>query len=140
MASESTLAIIKPDAVAANNIGNILTIIEGKKFSIKKAEILRLSKQKAEGFYAIHSDKPFFSNLTDFMSSGPIFVMVLDGEHAIKRWRQTMGATNPAEAGPGTVRKLYGTSIERNATHGSDGPQTAAFEISYFFPGYKMAK
>jgi len=140
MASESTLAIIKPDAVAANNIGNILTIIEGKKFFIKKAEILRLSKQKAEGFYAIHSDKPFFSNLTDFMSSGPIFVMVLDGEHAIKRWRQTMGATNPAEAGPGTVRKLYGTSIERNATHGSDGPQTAAFEISYFFPGYKMAE
>ena len=140
MASESTLAIIKPDAVAANNIGNILTIIEGKKFSIKKAEILRLSKQKAEGFYAIHSDKPFFSNLTDFMSSGPIFVMVLDGEHAIKRWRQTMGATNPAEADLGTVRKLYGTSIERNATHGSDGPQTAAFEISYFFPGYKMAK
>ena len=140
MASERTLAIIKPDAVVANNIGNILAIIEGKKFSIKKAEMLRLSKQKAEGFYAIHSDKPFFSNLTDFMSSGPIFVMVLDGKHAIQRWRETMGATNPAEAGPGTVRNLYGTSIERNATHGSDGPQTAAFEISYFFPGYKMVE
>ena len=138
MASERTLAIIKPDAVAAHNIGNILAIIEGKKFSIKKAEMLRLSKQKAEGFYGIHSDKPFFSNLTDFMSSGPIFVMVLDGEYAIQRWRETMGATNPAEASPGTVRKLYGTSIERNSTHGSDGPQTAAFEISYFFPGYKM--
>lgn len=140
MVSENTLAIIKPDAVAANNIGNILTIIEGKKFSIKKAEMLRLSKQKAEGFYAIHSDKSFFSNLTDFMSSGPILVMVLEGEHAIKRWRETMGATNPAEADLGTVRKLYGTSIERNATHGSDGPETATFEISYFFPGYAMAK
>ncbi len=140
MAAERTLAIIKPDAVAANNIGNILTILENKKFTIKKAQMLRLSKRRAEGFYATHYGKSFFSDLTDFMSSGPILVMVLEGDKAITRWRESMGVTNPAEAAPGTIRKLYGTSVERNATHGSDGVQTAAFEISYFFPGYEMAE
>ena len=138
MAKEKTLAIIKPDAVAASHVGDILKIIEGNPLRILAAKMIRLTKAEAEGFYAVHRDKPFFSSLTDFMSSGPALVLVLEGESAILRWREVMGATNPAQAAPGTIRKLYGSSIEHNSTHGSDAPETAAFEISYFFPGYEL--
>lgn len=130
--SEKTLAIIKPDAVKKRVIGKIMSRIEDEGFSIHELRMRSLTKEDAEGFYAVHRDKKFFSDLTDFMSSGPIVTMVLERENAIKHWRAVMGATNPAEADPGTIRRNYGFSIERNATHGSDAPETAAFEIDYF--------
>ena len=130
--SEKTLAIIKPDAVKKRVIGKIMSRIEDEGFSIHGLRMRSLTKEDAEGFYAVHRDKIFFSDLTDFMSSGPIVTMVLERENAIKHWRAVMGATNPAEAAPGTIRRNYGFSIERNATHGSDAPETAAFEIDYF--------
>ena len=134
MATERTLTIIKPDAVAAGHVGEIIKMFEANRFAIVAARLVNLSKKEAEGFYAVHRGKPFFESLTKFMSSGRALVMVLEGENAIARLREVMGATNPAHAAPGTVRKLYATSIERNAVHGSDGPETAAFEIGYFFP------
>ncbi|PYV09246.1 MAG: nucleoside-diphosphate kinase [Acidobacteria bacterium] len=134
MATERTLTIIKPDAVAAGHVGDIIKMFEANRFAIVAARLVNLSKKEAEGFYAVHRGKPFFESLTKFMSSGRALVMVLEGENAIARLREVMGATNPAHAAPGTVRKLYATSIERNAVHGSDGPETAAFEIGYFFP------
>ena len=130
--SEKTLAIIKPDAVKKRVIGKIMSRIEDEGFSIHGLRMRSLTKEDAEGFYAVHRDKKFFSDLTDFMSSGPIVTMVLERVNAIKHWRAVMGATNPAEAAPGTIRRNYGFSIERNATHGSDAPETAAFEIDYF--------
>jgi len=139
MAIERTLTIIKPDAVAAGHIGDIIRIFESNQLRIKAARLVLLSRQEAEGFYAVHRGKGFFESLTTFMSSGPALAMVLEGDGAIARLRQLMGATNPAQAAPGTIRKLYAQDIEHNAVHGSDAPETAAFEISYFFPGIELA-
>jgi len=138
MALERTLTIIKPDAVAAGHIGDIIKIFEANQFKIVAARLVKLTKKEAEGFYAVHRTKGFFASLTNFMSSGSALVMVLEGENAILRLREVMGATNPANAAPGTIRKLYAASIESNAVHGSDAPETAAFEIGYFFPGIEL--
>ena len=138
MGTERTLTIIKPDAVAAEHVGDIIKIFEASQFMIVAARLVRLSKKEAEGFYAVHRSKGFFESLTNFMSSGSALVMVLEGENAIARLREVMGATNPANAAPGTIRKLYATSIEHNAVHGSDAPETAAYEIGYFFPGVAL--
>lgn len=135
---ERTLTIIKPDAVAAGHIGDIIKIFEANQLKVKAARLVNLSKKEAEGFYAVHRGKGFFESLTTFMSSGPALVMVLEGDGAIARLRQLMGATNPANADEGTIRKLYAENIEHNAVHGSDAPETAAFEISYFFPGIEL--
>ncbi|MBI2833099.1 MAG: nucleoside-diphosphate kinase [Acidobacteria bacterium] len=136
---ERTLAIIKPDAVARRIAGRILQRIEEAGLQIRAMRLVRLSKVEAEGFYAVHRERPFFPGLTEFMSSGPAIVLVLEGEEAIGRWRRLMGATDPATADGGTIRKDFGSSIERNATHGSDAPETAAFEVGYFFPGIELA-
>lgn len=138
MSIERTLTIIKPDAVEAGRAGDIIKMFETNRFKIVAARLVKLSQSEAEGFYAVHRGKGFFPSLTAFMSSGAALVMVLEGENAIARLREVMGATNPAHAAPGTIRKLYATSIERNAVHGSDAPETAAFEISYFFPGIEL--
>ncbi len=138
MATQRTLTIIKPDAVAAGHIGDIIKILESNQFKIVAARLVNLSKKEAEGFYAVHRSKGFFESLTGFMSSGSALVMVLEGENIIARLREVMGATNPANAAPGTIRKLYATNIERNCVHGSDAPETAAYEIGYFFPGIAL--
>jgi nucleoside-diphosphate kinase len=135
MAVERTLAIIKPDAVGRGLTGEILSRVHAAKFHIVAIKSLRLTKAEAEGFYAVHRERPFFKDLTEFMSSGKLIAMVLERENAISHWRDTMGATDPAKAAPGTIRKELGTSIQNNCTHGSDAGQTAAFEIAYFFPG-----
>jgi nucleoside-diphosphate kinase len=135
MSIERTLAIIKPDAMEAGHAGDIIRIFEANRFKMVAARLINVTKQEAEGFYAVHRGKGFFASLTAFMSSGPALVMVLEGEDIIARLREVMGATNPAHAAPGTIRKLYATNVERNAVHGSDAPETAAFEIAYFFPG-----
>ena len=135
---ERTFAIIKPDAVASGKAGQILARIEAAGFGVRAMRLQHLTKKEAEGFYAVHRERPFFSGLTDFMSSGPCILLALDAPDAIKAWRATMGATDPAKAEPGTLRKEFGTSIERNATHGSDAPETAAFELGYFFRGLEM--
>ena len=136
---ERTFAIIKPDAVERNLSGKILTKIEEAGFRIVGMKKIHLSKAQAEGFYYVHKERPFFGSLTDFMSSGPIFPMVLEKENAIADLRKLMGATNPANAEEGTIRKKFAGSIEENAIHGSDGEETAAFEIGYFFAGYELA-
>jgi nucleoside-diphosphate kinase len=133
--TERTLAIIKPDAVERHLAGKIIHRIEDEGFQIRAMRLFRLSKEQAEGFYAVHRERPFFKSLTEFMSSGPAIVMVLEAPDAIKKWRTLMGATDPAKADAGTLRKEFAQSIERNATHGSDAPDTAAYEIGYFFPG-----
>jgi nucleoside-diphosphate kinase len=138
MPTERTFAIIKPDAVNARNAGRILARIEDAGFTIRAMRLTHLSKQDAEGFYAVHKARPFFGSLTDFMSSGPCIVMALEAPDAIARWRALMGATDPAKAEPGTLRKEFGASIENNATHGSDAPETAAFELGYFFRGMEL--
>jgi len=138
MAIERTLTIIKPDAVAAGHIGDIIKIFEASQFKIVAARLVKLTKKEADGFYAVHHGKGFFESLTIFMSSGSALVIVLEGENAILRLREVMGATNPANAAPGTIRKLYAASIESNAVHGSDAPETAAFEIAYFFSGLEL--
>jgi nucleoside-diphosphate kinase len=138
MTTERTLAIIKPDAVRAGKSGPILTRIEEAGFSIRAMRLARLSKHEAEGFYAVHRARPFFGSLTDFMSSGPCVLIALEAPGAIQKWRALMGATDPAKAEPGTLRKEFGTSIEYNATHGSDAPDTAAFELGYFFRGMEL--
>ena len=130
---ERTLSIIKPDAVQKNVVGEILARFERAGLKIIAAKLLQLSKAEAQGFYAVHKERPFFDSLTTFMSSGPILVSVLEGQDAIQANRRLMGATNPAEAEPGTIRKDFATDIEKNAVHGSDGPDTARQEISYFF-------
>jgi nucleoside-diphosphate kinase len=135
---QRTLAIIKPDAVAARHTGAIIQRIEEAGFQIRAMRLTELSKQQAEGFYAVHRDKPFFGQLAAFMSSGPVVVLALEAQDAIIKWRALMGATNPEKADHGTIRKEFGSSIERNATHGSDGPETAAFEIGYFFAGIEL--
>ena len=136
--SERTLAIIKPDAVAKGVAGQILARIEQAGFTVRGMRLTHLSKREAEGFYAVHSARPFFGSLTDFMSSGPCVVLCLEAPDAIKKWRTLMGATDPAKADAGTLRKEFGGSIEYNATHGSDAPETAAFEIGYFFRGMEI--
>jgi nucleoside-diphosphate kinase len=139
MPTERTLTIIKPDAVAAGHVGDIIKIFEANGFKIVAARLVNLSKKQAEGFYAVHRGKPFFESLTTFMSSDRELVMVLEGENVISRLREVMGATNPAQAAAGTIRKLFASSIERNAVHGSDASETAAYEIGYFFPGVDLA-
>ena len=138
MALERTFAIIKPDAVAANQQGEILSRIHKAGFSIVAIKSMRLTKEEAGGFYAVHKSRPFFGELTDFMCSVNIFAMVLEGEGAISKWRDTMGATDPKKAAPGSIRHDLGTSIGNNVTHGSDAPETAAFEIGYFFSGLEL--
>lgn len=133
MSTEQTLSIIKPDAVRKNHIGKIIARFEAAGLTIATARMTRLTKQEAEGFYAVHRQRPFFESLTTFMSSGPIVVMVLEGYNAIQKNRELMGATNPAEAAAGTIRKDFAESIEANAVHGSDGAETAREEIAYFF-------
>jgi nucleoside-diphosphate kinase len=135
---ERTLAIIKPDAVARQLTGPIIQRIEAAGFTIRAMRLVRLSSRDAEGFYAVHRERPFFGSLTAFMSSGPAVVLALEAEGAIARWRELMGATDPAKAVPGTIRRDFGSSIEKNATHGSDAPETAAFELGYFFPGVEL--
>jgi len=130
---EKTLAIIKPDAVKKKVVGKIIQRIEDEGFKISGLKMLLLTKEDAQGFYAVHKDKHFYDSLTDFMSSGEILIMVLEREDAISHWREVMGATDPALADPGTLRQMYGFSVERNATHGSDSPQTAEWEIDYFY-------
>jgi nucleoside-diphosphate kinase len=135
---ERTLAIIKPDAVERRLVGRIIQRIEESGFQIRAMRRVHLSKSDAEGFYAVHRQRPFFASLTAFMSSGPAVVMVLEAEGAIKTWRTLMGATDPAKADAGTLRKEFAESIERNATHGSDAADTAAYEIGYFFAGIDL--
>lgn len=136
--TERTLAIIKPDAVERHLIGKIIQRIEDERFQIRAMRRVQLSRKEAEGFYAVHRERPFFKSLTEFMSSGAAVVMVLEAPDAIKKWRTLMGATDPAKADGGTLRKEFAQSIERNATHGSDAPETAAFEIGYFFAGIEL--
>jgi nucleoside-diphosphate kinase len=136
--TERTLAIIKPDAAERGLAGKIIQRIEDEGFQIRAMRRVSLSKPQAEGFYAVHRERPFFGSLTAFMSSGPAIVLVLEAPDAIKKWRTLMGATDPAKADPGTLRKEHAQSIERNATHGSDAPETAAYEIGYFFPGIDL--
>ena len=138
--TERTLAIIKPDAVERRLAGKIIQRIEDEGFQIRAMRLVSLSKREAEGFYAVHRERPFFSSLTTFMSSGPAIVLALEAPDAIKKWRTLMGATDPAKADAGTLRKQFGSSIENNATHGSDAPETAAFELGYFFPGVEFAR
>ena len=135
---ERTLAIIKPDAVLRHVAGKIISRIEDAGFQIRAMRRLQLSKRQAEGFYAVHRERPFFTSLTEFIASGPAIVVVLEAPDAIRKWRTLMGATDPAKADSGTLRKEFAQSIERNATHGSDAPETAAFEIGYFFPGIDL--
>ena len=138
LAIERTLAIIKPDAVGRGLAGEILSRIHKAGFAIVAVKSVRLTKSEAEGFYAVHRERGFFGELTDFMSSGKVVVLVLEAEGGIARWRDTMGATDPAKASPGSIRRDLGTSIGSNCTHGSDAPETAAFETSYFFAGYEL--
>ena len=136
--TERTFAIIKPDAVERRVAGKIIQRIEDEGFQIRAMKRVRLSTSEAEGFYAVHRGKGFFGSLTTFMSSGPAIVLALEAPDAIKKWRTLMGATDPAKADPGTIRKEFGQSIERNATHGSDAPETAVYEIGYFFSGIEL--
>ena len=135
-----TFAIIKPGAVRARVAGPIIQRIEDEGFQIRAMRLVSLTKREAEGFYAVHRERPFFSSLTTFMSSGPAVVLALEAPDAIKKWRTLMGATDPAKADAGTLRKQFGASIEHNATHGSDAPETAACELGYFFPGVEFAR
>jgi nucleoside-diphosphate kinase len=137
---ERTFAIIKPDAVRARVAGRIIQRIEDEGFQIRAMRLVNLSKPEAEGFYSVHRERPFFPSLTAFMSSGPAVVLALEAPDAIRKWRSLMGATDPAKAESGTLRKEFGASIENNATHGSDAPETAAFELSYFFPGIEFTR
>lgn len=138
MAIERTFAIIKPDAVGRGLAADILARIQKAGFAIRAIKSLRLTREEAEGFYAVHRERSFFGELTAFMSSGKVIVIALEAEGAIAKWRETMGATDPAKAAPGTIRRDFGTSIQNNCTHGSDAPETAAFELSYFFAGHEL--
>jgi nucleoside-diphosphate kinase len=135
---ERTLAIVKPDGVGRGLIGEVLARIEKNQMAIAAMKMLHMSQAQAEGFYAVHREKPFFESLTGFMCSGPCVVMVLTGENIIARWRELMGATNYKEAAEGTIRREFATDIEKNVVHGSDAPETAAFEISYFFNRFEI--
>ena len=135
---ERTFAIIKPDAVERGLAGKILARVEEAGYTIRAMRKQHLTRQEAEGFYAVHKERPFFGELTTFMSSGPCVLLALEAPSAINKWRETMGVTDPAKAAPGTMRKDFGESIGRNATHGSDAPETAAFELGYFFRGMEL--
>lgn len=137
---QRTFSIIKPDAVRKKASGDILRMLEEKGFRILGMKMLEITKEQAQGFYAVHAGKPFFDSLTTFMSSGPIVVLALEKENAIADLRELMGATNPANAKPGTIRKKWAENIENNAIHGSDAEETARFELSYFFAGYELAR
>ena len=137
--AQRTLSIVKPDAVAKHGIGAVLARIEQGGLRVVAGRTLQLSRAQAEAFYAVHAERPFFSDLCDFMTSGPVFVSVLEGENAIVRYREVLGATDPSKADAGTVRADYGTDVEKNAAHGSDAPETAAQEIAFFFPGTDLA-
>ncbi len=138
MAIEKTFAIAKPDAVEKNHIGGIIGLIEKNGLEVKALRMMHMTRPIAEGFYAVHRERPFFGELVEFMTRGPCVVMVLEGEGAIGKWREIMGATDPKKAADGTVRKLFGANVGENASHGSDGPDTAKFEIGWFFPGYDV--
>ena len=138
MAIERTLSIIKPDAVEKNNIGNILAMIQGAGLKVLGMRMLTLSRAQAEGFYAVHKERPFFGELVEFMTRGPVVVSALEGENAVARYRELMGATNPAEAAEGTIRKAYGTDIGENACHGSDSVENGIIETNYFFAEYEL--
>jgi len=135
---QRTFAIIKPDAVAKQYTGRILARIEAAGFTVRALRMIHMSKAQAEGFYHVHRERPFFGGLTDFMSSGPCVVLCLEAPDAIRQWRDLMGATDPAKAAEGSLRKEFGASIDNNATHGSDAPETAAFELGYFFRGMEL--
>ena len=135
---ERTLSIIKPDGVHQNLIGEVIKRLENEKINIIAMKMIKMTKDQAQGFYAVHKSKPFFSSLTDFMISGPVVVMVLEGENVIPKYRELMGATNYKEAAPGTIRKDFASDIEKNVVHGSDSPETAAFEIGYFFNSFEI--
>ncbi|MBI3592362.1 MAG: nucleoside-diphosphate kinase [Nitrospirae bacterium] len=135
---ERTLSIIKPDGVKANVIGEVISRFEKNGLRIAAMKKIKLSKEEAKGFYIVHKERPFYDSLTDFMSEGPIVVMVLEGENAISKNREIMGATNPANAAAGTIRKDFAESVERNVAHGSDSPESAAFEIPYFFSALEI--
>ncbi len=135
---ERTFAIVKPDAVERKLAGQILARIEAAGFTVRAMRLQHLTRREAEGFYAVHRERPFFEALTTFMSSGPCMVLALEAPDAIRKWRDLMGATDPAKAAEGTLRQAFGSSIERNATHGSDAPETAAFELGYFFRGLEL--
>ena len=137
---QRTLAIVKPDAVAKGAAGDIIAMIENNGFRIIGLKMLHLKKVQATAFYAVHVGKPFFDSLAAFMTSGPVVVLALEKSNAIADWRKLMGATNPANAEEGTIRKKHAENIERNAVHGSDAEDTARFELSFFFPGYELAK
>jgi nucleoside-diphosphate kinase len=132
--SERTFTIVKPDSVENGNAGHIISHLEGEGFTIVAGRLTRLSQSQARGFYAVHKERPFYNDLVAYMTSGPVWVMCLERDNAVKHLRSVMGATNPADAADGTIRKLYGESIERNAIHGSDSPENAAIEIAFFFP------
>ncbi|MCP4747162.1 MAG: nucleoside-diphosphate kinase [Desulfobacteraceae bacterium] len=134
---EQTLAIVKPDGVARKLIGEVIKRIEANDLNICAVKLIHMTKSQAQGFYAVHKERPFFNDLTDFMSSGPALVMILKGENAIAKWREMMGATNYKEAAQGTIRCEFATDIEKNVVHGSDAPETAAFETSYFFNAFE---
>ena len=138
MALERTFSIIKPDAVEKNTIGGIVALIEGAGLKVKAMRMLHLSRPQAEGFYAVHKARPFFGELVEFMTRSPVVVMCLEGENAIAKYRDVMGATDPAKAAEGTIRKKFGANIGEIACHGSDGPDTAVVEIAYFFPGLEI--
>jgi nucleoside-diphosphate kinase len=138
MAVERTLSIVKPDAVEKNRIGAIVAMIEGAGLKVKAMRMMHLSKKQAEGFYYVHRERKFFGELVDFMTRSPVVVMCLEGENAIARYREVMGATDPEKASAGTIRKQHGSNIGENACHGSDAVDTAAFEIGYFFPGLDL--
>jgi nucleoside-diphosphate kinase len=135
---ERTLSIIKPDGVSRNLIGEVIKRLEATGLNIIAMKLIYMTKAKAEGFYEVHRQRPFFENLTDFMSSGPCVVMILEGENAIIRYRELMGATNYKDAAEGTIRREFATDIEKNVVHGSDAPETAAFEIGYFFNAFEI--
>ena len=136
---QRTFSLIKPDAVQRNICGEIIRMIEGAGLKIVAMKMRRLSKAQAEGFYAVHRERPFFDSLTTYMSSGPVVCMVLEGDEAIARYRDLMGATNPANAAEGTIRKTFALNLEANSVHGSDAPETAAFEMAYFFNALEWA-
>lgn len=138
MSLERTFAIIKPDAVKNNHVGDILSIVEQNGFRILGMKMRRLAKHEAEAFYAVHKERPFYSGLVTFMTEGPVVVLALEREGAIAKWREVMGATNPANAEEGTIRKRFAENIERNCVHGSDAPETAAQEIPFFFSGAEL--
>ena len=137
--TQRTLAIVKPDGVANKNVGNVIARIEKEGFKIVALRQHQLTRAEAEGFYAVHKERPFFKDLVAFMTAGPVVLMCLERDNAIAHWRETMGATDPAKAAEGTIRKLYATNIEKNTVHGSDAPETAAFELGWFFKGSELA-